>query len=242
MTRRFGLIGKKLGHSFSKNFFGAYFLEKGIDATYENVELSSIDEVKSVLQSGFSGLNVTVPYKEAVIPFLDELSPEAKAIGAVNVIHFMNGQSVGYNSDAFGFHQSIKPFLLNVHERALLLGTGGAAKAVKHVFQQIGLDVISASRSPEGERGFNYDEINEHMVRACKVIVNCTPIGMYPDVDSSPAFPFEFLTSEHLVVDLIYNPEKTLFLKRAEENGAVILNGSSMLKEQALRSWDIWNS
>jgi shikimate dehydrogenase len=242
MTRRFGLIGKKLGHSFSKSFFENYFLENGIDGSYENVELSSIDEISNTFQSDFSGLNVTIPYKEAILPYLDELSSEALAIGAVNVVKFQDGRKIGYNSDAYGFHQSIKPFLLNVHERALLLGKGGASKAVKYVFQQIGLDVIHASRTPNGEKCFSYDEINEHMLRACKVIVNCTPVGMHPNTDEVLLFPFEYLTTEHLVVDLIYNPDKTLFLQKAEQQGATILNGSSMLKEQALRAWEIWNS
>ena len=242
VTKKFGLLGRKLGHSFSEKFFTAYFKERSIDASYVNYEMDSIDEVKEIFKQDLTGLNVTVPYKEAVIPFLDELSPEAIAIGAVNVIKFQEGKRIGYNSDAFGFHQSIKPFLLNVHERALILGTGGASKAVKYVFQQIGLDVIQISRTPLGEKEFGYEEINEHMVRACKVVVNCTPVGMHPDTNACIPFPFEFLTSEHLVVDLIYNPEKTVFLQRSEQHGAVILNGSSMLKEQALRAWEIWNS
>ena len=242
VTKKFGLLGRKLGHSFSEKFFTVYFKERSIDASYVNYEMDSIDEVKEIFKQDLTGLNVTVPYKEAVIPFLDELSPEAIAIGAVNVIKFQEGKRIGYNSDAFGFHQSIKPFLLNVHERALILGTGGASKAVKYVFQQIGLDVIQISRTPLGEKEFGYEEINEHMVRACKVVVNCTPVGMYPDTNACIPFPFEFLTSEHLVVDLIYNPEKTVFLQRSEQHGAVILNGSSMLKEQALRAWEIWNS
>ncbi len=242
MTKKFGLLGRKLGHSFSENFFTTYFKVHGIDASYSNYEMDSIDEVEEILRRDLSGLNVTVPYKEAVIPYLDELSNEAAAIGAVNVIKFEDGKKIGYNSDAYGFHQSIKPFLLNVHERALLLGTGGASKAVKYVFERIGLDVILASRTPAGAKQFSYRDINDHMVRACKVVVNCTPIGMYPDLDRVPTFPFEFLTSEHLVIDLIYNPEKTLFLQNAEQHGAIILNGASMLKEQALRAWEIWNS
>lgn len=242
VTRNFGLLGKSLGHSFSETFFKHYFQEHGIDATYSNIEIESIGAVREVFMLVFSGLNVTVPYKQEIIPFLDGLSPEAEAIGAVNVIKFENGQKIGYNSDAFGFHQSIKPFLLNIHERALLLGTGGASKAVKYVFQHIGLDVINVSRTPSLEKEFGYDDINQHMVRACKVIVNCTPIGMYPYVNDCLPFPFEFLTSEHLVVDLIYNPEKTRFLENAEVHGAVILNGASMLREQALRAWEIWNN
>jgi shikimate dehydrogenase len=242
MTKKFGLLGRKLGHSFSKTFFTGYFEERGIDAVYSNYEMESIDEVKEIFNQGILGLNVTVPYKEAIIPFLDALSPEAQVIGAVNVIKFENGRKIGYNSDAYGFHQSIKPFLLNVHERALILGKGGASKAVKYIFQELGLDVIQVSRTPSGEKEYAYSEINEHMLRACKVVVNCTPVGMYPDVQECVPFPFQYLTSEHLVVDIIYNPEKTVFLESAQQHGATILNGASMLREQALRAWEIWNS
>jgi shikimate dehydrogenase len=242
VTKKYGLLGRKLGHSFSQSFFTRYFDDHGIDSVYSNFELESIERIQEIFKQDISGLNVTVPYKEVVIPYLNELSPEAAAIGAVNVIKFENGRRIGYNSDAFGFHQSIKPFLLNVHERALILGTGGSSKAVKYVFQQIGLDVIHISRTPSGEKEFSYDQINEHMLRACKVVVNCTPVGMSPEVQACLPFPFEFLTTQHLVVDLIYNPEKTVFLQKAEQQGATILNGFSMLKEQALRAWEIWNS
>ncbi|MEY4603796.1 MAG: shikimate dehydrogenase [Bacteroidota bacterium] len=242
MSRKFGLLGRKLGHSFSKDFFTRYFEINGIEASYENVEIETIEDVKRVLESDYSGLNVTVPYKESILPYLDELSREATQIGAVNVIKFEDNRIIGHNSDAFGFHQSIKPFLLNVHERAILLGTGGASKAVKYVLQEIGLDVIQISRNPVGERQFGYEEVNEHMLRACKLVVQCTPVGMYPDVTNSIPFPFEFLSAQHLVVDLIYNPEITVFLQNAQQHGATILNGSSMLKEQALRAWELWNS
>lgn len=239
----YGLVGRKLGHSFSQKFFEDFFKEKGIAALYSNFEIPDITQIEAVFQhENLRGLNVTVPYKELVIPFLDELSPEAMAIGAVNVIAFRNGKKIGHNSDAFGFHQSIKPFLTNLHERALILGTGGSSKAVAHVFRTIGLDVIFASRNPEGEFEFPYSTINEHMLRACKVVVNTTPLGMYPDVQSSVPFPFDKLTTDHLVIDLVYNPDKTKFLQQAEANGATILNGKSMLHEQALRSWDIWHT
>ena len=175
------------------------------------------------------------------MPFLDELSHEAKEIGAVNVVRFLNGKKIGYNTDAYGFQQSIKPFLTNKHERALILGTGGASKAVAYVFKSIGMDVIYCSREPQSDNEFAYSAINEHMLNACKVIVNCTPLGTFPNTEEMVDFPFEGLTSDHLVVDLIYNPSKTKFLRKAEENGAVILNGESMLKEQALKAWEIWN-
>ena len=165
---------------------------------------------------------MTIPYKQSVIPFLDELSADAKAIGAVNVIQFKEGKTIGHNSDAFGFHQSIKPFLTNLHERALIIGTGGASKAVEYVFKSLGIDTVSISRDPQGEKQFSYAEINHHMLSACKVIVHCTPVGTFPNENSVIDFPFEHLTKDHLVVDLIYNPVKTKFLELAQKNGATI--------------------
>jgi shikimate dehydrogenase len=242
--KRFGLIGKSLAHSFSPAFFKKYFEQNEIDANYELFELETIEKVKVILNDeSISGLNVTVPYKIEIIPFLDEIDPIAKTIGAVNVVAFKEGQTVGFNTDAYGFQQSIKPFLTFKHERALILGTGGASKAIEYVFKQIGIDVLFISQNPEGKpKHFSYEEINEHMLNACKVVVNCTPIGTYPNIDECVEFPFQFLSSDHLVIDLIYNPAKTKFLIEAEKNGATILNGESMLKEQALKSWEIWTS
>ncbi len=239
--RKFGLIGKTLHHSFSKSFFTEFFEKENIDAVYSNYELKEISEIIELFKSNsISGLNVTIPYKQSVIPFLDELSEEAIAIGAVNVIQFKNGKTIGHNSDAFGFHQSIKPFLTNLHERALIIGTGGASKAVESVFKSLGIDTITISRNPIGEKQFGYNEINVHMLQACKVIVHCTPVGTFPNEEDVIPFPFEFLTTDHLVVDLIYNPEKTKFLRLAQEQGATILNGESMLQQQALKAWEIW--
>lgn len=241
--RDFGLIGKTLHHSFSKTFFTNYFEKEKIKATYSNFELSEIDKITELFNSkSLSGLNVTIPYKQSVIPFLDELSVEAKAIGAVNVIQFKEGKTIGYNSDVFGFHQSIKPFLTNLHERAMIIGTGGASKAVEYVFKSLGIDTISISRNPIGEKQFSYSNINHHMLNACKVVVHCTPVGTYPNENEAIDFPFEHLTKDHLVVDLIYNPAKTKFLQLSQENGATILNGESMLHQQALKAWEIWNS
>ncbi len=186
-------------------------------------------------------MNVTVPYKQEIIPFLDELTEEAESIGAVNTILFRNGKTIGANTDAHGFHQSIKPFLTNRHERALILGTGGASMAIAHVLKNIGIDVKFVSRNPENENEFSYDSINQYMLQAFKLVVNCTPVGTFPNVDECIPFPFEFLTEEHLCVDLIYNPAETKFLRLAKENGATILNGESMLKEQALKAWVLWN-
>ena len=239
--KRFGLLGKTLGHSFSKNFFDEFFRTNAIEGTFENFEIEQIDSVKSVFECGVSGLSVTIPYKEAIIPYLDDLSPEAKLIGAVNCVQFINGKCIGHNTDAYGFHQSIKPFLTNLHERALILGTGGASKAVAHVFRSLGIDVIFCSRNPKGSKEFSYEEINNHMLNACKVIVNTTPVGTYPDINDCIPFPFGNLSKDHLVIDLIYNPALTKFLQLSKENGATVINGEAMLKHQALRSWKIWN-
>ena len=239
---KFALLGKTLGYSFSKKFFTEHFAKTAIEATYENIELADISDVKNILTHNFNGFNVTIPYKESIIPFLDEISPEAKVIGAVNTIAIRNGKSIGYNTDAFGFQQSIKPFLTNLHEKALILGTGGASKAVAFVLKNIGIDVLYVSRNPTKPNEFSYNDINENMLRACKLIVQTTPVGTFPSITDCPVFPFQHLTSEHLVVDLIYNPSETLFLHQAKQAGATILNGESMLKEQALKSWEIWTS
>lgn len=239
--KHYGLIGKSLDHSFSKTFFAKYFELNDIEARYHLVEIADITEHEDLLSGKYAGLNVTIPYKESIIPYLDELSTEAAQIGAVNVIEFSKGKKIGHNTDAFGFHQSIKPFLTNRHERAIILGSGGASKAVEFVLRTIGLDVIFISRNPNTANQFSYHEVNNYMLDACKLIVNTTPVGTFPDIDAVIDIPYEFLTEDHLVVDLIYNPEETKFLLNARLNGAEILNGSSMLKEQALKSWEIWN-
>jgi len=240
--KTYGLIGKTLGYSFSKSFFERYFSENEIDAQFVNFELASIDEIKKVFNQDIAGLSVTIPYKESIIPYLDNLSIEAKAIGAVNCIQFTDGQKVGHNTDAYGFQQSIKPFLTNQHERALIFGTGGASKAIAYVLKNLGIDVLFISRDPKEEKHFSYAEINDHMLNACKLLVNCTPVGTLDYKDSKFDLPFEFLTSEHLVVDLVYNPPMTDLLIKSKQQGATVLNGESMLKHQALRSWKIWNN
>jgi shikimate dehydrogenase len=240
--KHYGLLGKSLSHSFSKNFFTKYFAENAINAAYSNLEIAQIEEVKSILESGVHGLNVTIPYKEAIIPYLDEITEEAQQIGAVNVVQFKNEKTIGHNTDAFGFAQSIKPFFTNQHERALIFGTGGASKAIAHVLKKLGVQVYFISSSQEGEGIFSYNDLNEHMLVGCKLWVNCTPVGTFPNVTDELPIPWCELTEDHLVVDLIYNPTKTLFLEKAQQHGATILNGESMLKEQALKSWEIWNT
>lgn len=239
--KTYGLIGRSLGHSFSKSFFEYYFNDNFIDAKYENFELNTIEEVIDLFKNDISGFNVTIPYKEAIIPFLDELSDDAKSIGAVNVVQIIDGKKIGHNTDAFGFQQSIKPFLTNRHERAIIFGTGGASKAVEFVLKNIGVDVIFISRNPEAPNQFHYNEVNHHMLQACKLLVNTTPVGTFPNIDEFHDIPYSCLSHEHLAVDLIYNPEKTKFLEYAESEGAMILNGKSMLREQALKSWEIWS-
>jgi shikimate dehydrogenase len=242
MIQHYGLIGKTLAHSFSASFFKDYFEKNNITATYSNFELNDVEEISSIFEQNLSGLNVTIPYKESVIPYLDRLDESAAQIGAVNVISFENGEKVGYNTDAYGFAQSIKPFLTFEHERALIFGTGGASKAVAHIFKQIGLDVFYISRNGHEATGvFTYNDINSHMLQACKVLVNCTPIGTFPNISDCIELPFEHLTPAHLVIDLVYNPAETELMKRAKKQGAAVMNGLSMLQHQALKSYEIWS-
>jgi shikimate dehydrogenase len=239
----YGLVGKTLQHSFSADFFSAYFVTENIIAKYQNFELAAIEDIQSVFDLQPAGLNVTIPYKESVIPFLDELDPIAEKIGAVNTIVFDGDKKIGYNTDAFGFKQAIKPFLNNQHERALIFGTGGAAKAVASVLKEIGVDVIFISRNPLGKnKHFNYSEVNLQMLNACKLMVNCTPVGTFPNSSDYLPLPYEGIGKDHLVIDLIYNPIKTMFLQKAESQGATVMNGEGMLKAQAMKSWSLWNN
>ena len=239
----YGLVGKTLQHSFSADFFSDYFVTENIVAKYQNFELAAIEDIQSVFDLKPAGLNVTIPYKESVIPFLDELDPIAEKIGAVNTIIFDGDKKIGYNTDAFGFKQAIKPFLNNQHERALIFGTGGAAKAVESVLKEIGVDVIFISRDPLGKnKHFNYSEVNLQMLNACKLMVNCTPVGTFPNSADYLPLPYEGIGKDHLVIDLIYNPKKSMFLQKAEGQGATIMNGEGMLKAQAMKSWSLWNN
>ena len=241
--RTFGLIGHPLSHSFSARYFAQKFEREGVsDARYVNFPLPEIEQLPALIQSEVvSGLNVTIPHKEAVIPFLDELDPIAEAIGAVNTIALRDGRLIGHNTDAFGFRNSLKPFLTNHHERALILGTGGASKAVAWVLRDLGLDVHFASRTATQANSMPYEEINEHVLAACKLIVNTTPLGTAPNVEEAPDLPYEHLSSHHLLYDLVYNPSLTRFLQLGQAEGASITNGLDMLKLQAEEAWRIWN-
>lgn len=243
-----GLLGKQLGHSFSKKYFEQKFQKEGITTfQYLNFEIPSIDKLHEIIKEFKPiGFNVTIPYKEQIIPFLDELSEEAKAVGAVNtvLVNYDNEafKLTGHNTDVFGFAQSIKPFLEGAHEKALILGTGGASKAVAYVLNNLGIDVLFASRNASAQNEIAYGDINEHVVRLCPLIVNTTPVGTFPNVNESLNLPTEFLSSSNLVVDLIYNPEETILLKEAKAQGAKTLNGLSMLHQQAEKAWELFKN
>ena len=244
---KYGLIGYPLKHSFSKGYFNEKFIAENIDAEYINFEIPSIEDFNDVIAQNVNlkGLNVTIPYKEKVIPYLNGLSPDAKEIGAVNVIKFNHDskgklQLIGYNSDIIGFTESIQPLLLPTHKKALILGTGGASKAVFHGLKKLGIESKYVSRTARVGM-FTYEELTKEIMEEYTVIVNCTPVGMFPHVDECPEIPYEFLTPEHLLYDLLYNPNTTLFMKKGEEKGAVTKNGLEMLLLQAFAAWEIWH-
>ena len=224
--QKYGLLGYPLGHSFSKTYFNQKFEAEKIDAEYLNFEIPSIKEIKNVIKENpeLNGLNVTIPYKEQVIPYLDDLDDDARQIGAVNVIKFK---------------QSIDPLLKETHRKALILGTGGASKAVFHGLKQLGVGATLVSRKPK-EFCITYDEITPKTMEQYTVIVNTTPLGMFPNIDSCPDIPYDLLTPNHLLYDLLYNPDETLFMKKGKEKGAVVKNGLEMLLLQAFAAWEIW--
>jgi len=244
---KYGLIGYPLGHSFSISYFNQKFSDEGIDAKYENFEIPSIDILPEILDSNpeLRGLNVTIPYKEKVMQFLDHISLEAQAIGAVNVIRVMHeGKDTilkGYNSDVIGFTQSISPMIdTKWHKKALVLGTGGASKAINYGLRSLGLDTVYVSRY-ERPGTIQYNKITPDVIREYNVVVNCTPVGMYPHTDECPQLPYEAMDSHTILYDLIYNPDETLFMKRGRERGADVKNGLEMLLLQAFASWEFWH-
>ncbi len=243
---KYGLIGYPLAHSFSISYFNEKFESEGIDAVYENFEIPQIDDVKEIIDSNpdLKGLNVTIPYKQQVLKYIKELSPEAKAIGAVNVIRIEHkgNKTVlkGFNSDVIGFTKSIEPILNTYHKKALILGTGGAAKAVQYGLQSLGIETLFVSRTKK-KNAIIYEEVTADIVREYNVIVNCTPVGMYPHIDECPKLPYEAMDSHTLLYDLLYNPDETKFLRLGAERGATVKNGLEMLLLQAFVSWEIWN-
>lgn len=245
--RKYGLIGYPLGHSFSRNFFNEKFASENIDAEYVNFEIPSIEAFPQVIAENpnLAGLNVTIPYKEQIIPYLDGLDKDAEAIGAVNVIKLEHVKGkhrlIGYNSDIIGFARSIEPLLEPYHTKALILGTGGASKAVNHGLKKLGIDTLFVSRGHRNDTTVTYNELTPGLMEEYKVIVNCTPVGMYPKADEFPDIPYHCLTPKHLLYDLLYNPDTTLFMKKGAEQGAIVKNGLEMLLLQAFGAWEIWN-
>lgn len=239
--KRYGLIGRKISYSFSPEWFREKFKNENIQASYKLFDINQIQQFPSVfLTPGLKGLNVTIPYKEEIMVFMDDLSPEAETIGAVNTIAFKGDRLIGHNTDWIGFRDSLSPLLQEHHNRALILGTGGSAKAVKFALEWLNIPYQSVSRQP-GAADFIYTDLNEYIISEHPLIINTTPLGTEPDIDMAPEIPYEFLTASHLVYDLIYNPEKTKLLQLAEMHGAAIKNGLEMLKIQAEESWKIWN-
>ena len=239
---KYGIIGFPLGHSFSRGFFTEKFAREGIDAQYLNFEIPDARMLLDVLRDNpeLRGLNVTLPHKQAVIPLLDELSDEAREIGAVNVIRVRDGKLKGFNSDITGFTESIKPLLKPHHKKALVLGTGGASKAIRVGLKRMGIEWKYVSRTPR-EGMMTYEDITAETLQEYSVIVNCSPVGMFPKVDEAPAIPYEYLTPKHLLFDCVYNPEDTLFMQKGREQGATVKNGREMLHLQAIASWRFWN-
>ena len=243
--KQFGLIGYPLGHSFSKKFFTEKFEKEEIDAFYNLFELDDVLKFTQLTKDiELSGLNVTIPYKEKIIPFLNDLDDTAAKIGAVNVIKFIreNGTLVlrGFNSDAIGFENSLKPYLKPHHNSALILGTGGASKAIDYVLKKLGIVTTFVSRTAQPGR-ITYNELQQTIMAENTIIVNASPVGTFPHVDECPDIPYHYLTDRHLLFDVVYNPSETLFLKKGREMGAVGLNGEAMLTGQAIAAWEIWN-
>lgn len=243
----YGLLGYPLGHSFSKNFFNNKFEAENIDAEYINFEIPDINMINEVISEHYNlkGLNVTIPYKEQIIPFLDELDKDAAIIGAVNVVKIIrengNLKLKGYNSDIIGFCDSIAPLLKPHMKKALILGTGGAAKAVCYGLKKLGIESQYVSRK-KNNVAIAYTDITKDTLNEYHIIVNTTPLGMYPNMDESPDIPYEFLNDKHLCYDLLYNPDETLFMKNAKAQGATTKNGLEMLLLQAFAGYEIWNS
>lgn len=244
--KKLGLLGRNISYSFSKNYFATKFEKENISNlySYENFDIPTLDSLTDIFKNtnDLIGLNVTIPYKEEIIPFLDDLSKIAKQIGAVNTIKKNSkDQWVGHNTDYFGFLHSLQPLLQPHHKKALILGTGGASKAILFAFKELNISTQLVSRT-ESPNTITYADLSPEIVSSHTIIINCSPIGTYPNTEQFPDIPYEYLTAQHIVYDLIYNPEKTTFLAKAEAKGAQIKNGLEMLVLQAEKAWEIWNS
>ncbi|WP_418501268.1 shikimate dehydrogenase family protein [Flagellimonas sp.] len=240
---RYGLLGKNISYSFSKGYFTQKFKNLGMDDhSYENFDLQDISELETVLsQDNIKGFNVTIPYKEEVLAYLDQLDAKAEKIGAVNTIKITENGLKGFNTDAYGFEKSLDPLLRPHHKKALILGTGGASKAIRFVLEEMGISTTYVSRSKKAGQ-YTYDELDKAIMEENTLIVNCTPLGTHPDIEKKPDIPYQHIGKEHLLYDLIYNPAKTTFLALGEAQGATIQNGLGMLQWQAEKAWEIWNT
>lgn len=242
---KFGLVGRNIGYSFSRGYFATKFANLGLhNFSYDNFDLQTIDEFPDLIQKqapNLLGLNVTIPYKEAVIPFLDHMDPEASRIGAVNTIRISNGKTEGFNTDLLGFKESIRPLLLPHDQKALILGTGGASKAIARALEMLNISHTYVSRNPDTHQ-VSYKDLQDGILMEYSILVQCTPIGTFPDIEKAPEIPYHQITSKHLLYDLIYNPELTEFLKRGKLGGARIKNGLEMLQIQAEEAWKLWNN
>jgi shikimate dehydrogenase len=243
VSKLYGLVGKNIAYSFSRNYFAEKFAADNItDSMYVNFDIDTIAEFAKIIRKNpnLKGLNVTIPYKEKIIPFLDDLSGTAREIGAVNTIKiYPNGILKGFNTDEYGFRKSIEPLLQPHHKKALILGTGGASKAVAFALKKLNIDCLFVSRN-KTENTLIYNDLNEQIVN-CQIVINTTPIGTFPNIEKCPEIPYEAFTSQHIAYDLIYNPAETLFLKNAAANGSQTKNGLEMLQLQAKKAWEIWN-
>ncbi len=248
--KTYGLIGHRLGHSFSKSFFTEKFKNENLtNHEYLNFELDSIQDFPGIFEHGkeISGLNCTIPYKQEIMQFMDEIDGEAAAIGAVNTVKIIrhNGTKTlkGFNTDLYGFENSLCPMLEGKHKKALILGTGGASKAIKFLFDKIGIAYLSATTKDHfGKDEIQYKQLDKDLMTDYLIVINATPLGTFPKVDTCPEIPYEFLTSDHVLYDLVYNPNETLFLKKGKVMGTKTKNGLEMLHLQALKSWEIWNA
>ncbi|MCH4551164.1 MULTISPECIES: shikimate dehydrogenase family protein [Aestuariibaculum] len=242
---KLGLLGRNISYSFSRSYFKKKFEDAEItNTTYENFDIPSIDDLQNIIKNtpDLKGMNVTIPYKEEVIPFLDKLNKKAKAIGAVNTIKVTKkGKLIGYNTDCYGFKKSLKPHLKKRHKKALILGTGGASKAIAYTLKKLGIKYHYVSRTASEHVKFTYDQLTESIVADHQLIINCTPLGTFPNIENHPDIPYSGITDKHILFDLIYNPEETTFLKLGKERQATTVNGLDMLVFQAEKAWSIWN-
>jgi len=242
---KLGLLGKNISYSFSKSYFKEKFKNENINnITYENFDIENINLLPLIFKNteGLKGMNVTIPYKEQVMPFLDKINKKAKAIGAVNTIKITKkGKLIGYNTDCYGFKKTIKPLIKSHHKKALILGTGGASKAIAYTLKDMGIAYQYVSRTLSDKVGFSYDTLTVNDVKEYQIIINCSPVGTFPNVEDCPNIPYHAINENYILFDLIYNPEETKFLKLGKKHNANTINGLGMLEYQAEKAWSIWN-